>query len=315
MPPRAPRAPGAPRRSRGGVTVLEMLLALAVLATMMAIAYGAMSAGLRGEQQQAAITSQQATLRRLAEVVTQDVRGAVFGGLSNQPYRTDGDSLSFTLLDGGAGYHVQSDDPAAFPDAAAIDVVTDVEGASLAAKEAAMEAEFEGRQAMLVNGNRQAVLLRIARVDPHPANDGRTWRLAIAGGSCANMIAHTPNTLLLAVRTVGLEYDPAAETLFQHTEAGGRQPLAFDLADFSVDYVYQGSDGSVERRDAPYTNASGAPRKHEVRGGVTLELRRIFLNLRAEEAIQGGSVERVYSAPVDLAANQVFTVGEVSPCN
>ncbi|MCV5738384.1 prepilin-type N-terminal cleavage/methylation domain-containing protein, partial [Escherichia coli] len=66
------------RRARG-FTLIEILVALAVLITVTAIAYNGMIQSLQTQSDQEAATNSQAKLRRVMEVITQDLRSAIFG--------------------------------------------------------------------------------------------------------------------------------------------------------------------------------------------------------------------------------------------
>src|SRR5690625_3286969 len=87
-----------------GVTLVEILGALAVFSVVMAIAYGAINGSLRVQADQEAATTTQGKLRRIVEVITQDLRGAVFGSITTQPYASDNSQASLQILTGGAGY-------------------------------------------------------------------------------------------------------------------------------------------------------------------------------------------------------------------
>ena len=91
---------------RRGFTLVELLLALAILATLLAVAYGGVIQFMQSRSDLDAAINAQAKLRRIVEVFTQDLRSAVFGGLSATPYPSGNASISFALIEGGAGYPV-----------------------------------------------------------------------------------------------------------------------------------------------------------------------------------------------------------------
>jgi len=91
---------------RRGFTLVELLLALAILATLLAVAYGGVIQFMQSRSDLEAAINAQAKLRRIVEVFTQDLRSAVFGGLSATPYPSGNASVSFALIEGGAGYPV-----------------------------------------------------------------------------------------------------------------------------------------------------------------------------------------------------------------
>src|SRR5690625_1229342 len=127
-----------------GVTLVEILVALAVFSVVMAIAYGAINGSLRVQADQEAATTTQGKLRRIVEVITQDLRGAVFGSITTQPYASDNSQVSLLMLTGGAGYTVLQ--PALSPS-----FPEESEARSLL-----NEAErVRGRQAAMINATRR----------------------------------------------------------------------------------------------------------------------------------------------------------------
>ena len=99
-------------RISNGFTLVEALIALAILGLVLGIAFAAISQGLRVQSGQEAATATQARLRRITEVFTQEIRSAVLGAVSNTPYTSGANSISFMLLDGGAGFQVTTIDAA-----------------------------------------------------------------------------------------------------------------------------------------------------------------------------------------------------------
>src|SRR5690606_17110828 len=93
-------------RKSSGLSLIEVLIALFVLGIVAAIATTGVINGLRVQSVNEASTAVQAKLRRITEVFTQELRSAVLGGVTNQPYDSGSASISFLLLDGGAGYQV-----------------------------------------------------------------------------------------------------------------------------------------------------------------------------------------------------------------
>jgi len=89
------------RRLSSGMTLVELLVAMAVLGIILTVAYSAMVSSLRVQTDQEAITTSQAKLRRVVEVITQDLRSAVFGSITNQPFASNDRQISFALIAGG----------------------------------------------------------------------------------------------------------------------------------------------------------------------------------------------------------------------
>src|SRR5690554_5781419 len=89
-----------------GMTLVELLVALAVFSIVLVIAYAAINGSLRIQSDQEAATTTQGKLRRIIEVVSQDLRSSVFGSITDAPYSSNQNQVSFMMLTGGAGYTV-----------------------------------------------------------------------------------------------------------------------------------------------------------------------------------------------------------------
>lgn len=291
-----------PRRpiGRDGFSLLEALVALAILGVILVVAYAAISQGLRVQSGQEAATSTQARLRRVTEVVTQELRGAVLGSVANTPYESGRTSVSFLLLDGGAGYQVTSIDAASNR----LNVVGD-SGAF----------GGPGTQLMLVDAGGQAVIFTL---QSNNVGSGGTRQLAPNAASCflgltATAVTANQNSLLFRVKTLGLEYD-GEDTLFVSERNETPLPLAFNLSGVRFDYIYQGKDtGQLHSLPAPLTVA-GQPVKQGTLAGEAVELIRLQLELRSTAQSLSGEVERNYVSQVDLGTSHSFNIKAVRSC-
>lgn len=297
------------RRLSSGMTLVELLVAMAVLGIVLTVAYSAMVSSLRVQVEQEAITTSQAKLRRVVEVITQDLRSAVFGSITNQPFAPDSRQISFALIAGGAGYQVLPHDSGnnnSFRTANNVQIIATVANAA--------ELDLEGRPAMMVNANRQAVIFNVNNVARRGGPTSIEWNVVHPG--CANTIDFTPNTLLFRIDSLGLRYDATTRTLYQRSGAT-EVPLAFDISDFRLDYVYQGPGGITELRASPPLSPSGQPVRRFTRpDGVVLQLVRLQVTISTTAPSQGRVIERSFTGQVELlAGNQSFGVDEVVPCN
>ncbi len=290
---------------RQGLSLIEVLIAIAILGILIAIAYAAISQGLRVQSTQEAVTSTQARLRRVAEVYTQELRSAVLGAVSDHPYTSDEHSVSFTLLDGGAGYQVSAIDVANNR----LSVVNDT-GPGIA---------VDGDQVMVVDAGGTAAIFQLAS-NPQATASAGVFDVVPAGSSCfdgmvaADSTLRNRNALLFRVKTLGLRYDPDDDILYLTEGSAAERPLAFDLSDVTIGYVYREADGTLHVLDGPI-RVDGHPARNATIGGEEVELVRLQVQLEGEGRSMAGDVSRNYVSQVDLASNQSFSVKAVSSCS
>lgn len=294
-----------------GMTLVELLIALVVLAVVVSIATSGIVSSLRVQSVQQAATESQARLRRVVEVVTQELRSAVLGAVTNDPYVSGSAAVSFSLLDGGAGYPVLPHDSGnndSFKRSANVQITSDDSARAL-----------EGSQVLMVNGANQGVLFRVTNVTARGGASQREYNLVHAG--CANTIDYTPgSTLIFAVKTTGIRFDAGTRTLFQAQDDGVEVPLSFELDDVRLEYIYEESDGTMRVLDAPILSDAGVPQRSgtlDVDGvPVPVTLVRIHLVADASEPAAGGrTVARTYTGQIELVDNQSFQVREVVACD
>ncbi len=291
-----------------GMTLIETLVALFIFGIVAMIATSGVISALRVQGVNEAATSAQAKLRRVVEVFTQELRSAVLGGVSNQPYASDNSSISFLLLDGGAGYQVlPHDEGSGFVSSANFEIIAP--GGA-----AAVTAALNGQQIMLINGNGDATVLQVTNVTATKGPGSATYR--VVHSACENTIDYTPNsTLIMLVTSLGMSFDAASGTLNQKSGGGAEVPLAFALDGVELEYVYLLDDGTSRVRTVPYLDASGYPVKRGNVAGENVSLARIQLTVSATEPSGAGhSVTRSYTGQVELASNPSFRIDRVVPC-
>jgi prepilin-type N-terminal cleavage/methylation domain-containing protein len=274
-------------RSRGAFTLIEMLIALAVLTVVFLLTSSGIVQALRTHQVQESTTSAQSKMRRVTEVLTQELRGAVLGGISDFPEVSDSDTVSFTLLTGTAGHIVTSSS------GWGSDTATTLYEPNPSSLDALV-----GSPAIIVNGNGEAVVVsNISSVN--------TSSPSVSHPGCAMAIDHTRDTQLFGVRALSFDYDPDADTLFLREVANGTEstvPFAFGITRFDVDYEYERTfDRQVletNRRDTPH-DVDGWPAAEYESGGETFELNRLRVTVGTET--DDGVAERTFTGFVEMA--------------
>lgn len=281
------------RRARG-FTLIEILVALAVLITLTAIAYNGLIQSLQTQSDQEAVTSAQAKLRRVMEVITQDLRSAIFGGIINQPYTPTAQAVSIGLIDGGAGYPVVNKQ----------DYYADILSSATTTSALGISASD---QLLMVNGA-QSIVLPVSGV----AQNGQPsqWRLSHA--ACRNPLAFAPTgTLVFRIRAMGIRYDPSQNILYTR-EGGTEQTMAFGITNFRIDYVYSSSSGALRT----WNFSSGAfPGMTFTDAGTTYALQRLQVVMETRENSRGRAITRTYTGQVELLNNGTYTIGTVVSCS
>lgn len=285
---------------RSGLTLIEVLIALTVFGAVMTVAYSAVTGSLRLQADQESVTSSQARLRRVIEVISQDVRSAVFGSVTSQPYPTGEDSLSFLLLSGAAGYTVDPQEP--FSTAYSTVIVAESGNQLL------------GTRVLLANGNGQSVTFPVTGVS---VDGDRLYRLQHS--SCPNTITADGGVQLFEVTSLGFRFDSASRTLFQTTVGGTEFPLAFNIDRMDLEYIYESHSVGVAapmlKESTPFVNAAGLPLRVYFDGAANMYvLTRIGIELESTEVVRGRPLSRTITGFVDLSSNQHFMIREVLQC-
>lgn len=268
------------RRRERGITLVELLIALAVFGIIAALASAGIAQVLRVQSLNEANASLQGKLRRITEVVSQDLRSALLGVVVNAPYASDGDQVSFALAVGGQGFEVRripGDPP--FPSANGIQVFADAPPAAI------------GQSVMILNAAGEGSVARIASVTNAGSN---RYDIRLIGG-CTNQITFTQPMRAFLVDVIGYRLDGG--DLVRQRVGAAEEVVAFDIDGFELNYAYRDDDNSMTVLDAPRSDASGTPLR--VDGTEVLESLRV--RVRAEQPMIGNRmVERTYVAQVAL---------------
>jgi prepilin-type N-terminal cleavage/methylation domain-containing protein len=229
-------------RDTRGFTLIEMLISMAIFAVVAFLTMIVVTQALQYNAKQQATVAAQSKLRRVTEVIGQEVRSSVFGGVSHAPYASNNNQLSFYLLEQGSGYTVAS------------------------------EALFEGLTSFKILTENEPTLNEIILVDSYGDPDATpvvkpsatifpvsgiasagtdTWKINHA--SCTNGVKHNRYLQAFGVHSLGFRLDAASKTLML-SEDGVESPMAFGITKFEIFYVYTKQSGGTERRPTPYLN-------------------------------------------------------------
>lgn len=285
-----------------GLTMVEVLIALAILSIVLGLAYGAITSSLRVQSTQEAATTTQAKLRRIVEVVSQDLRGAVFGSITDDPYTSGSQQVSFMMLTGGAGFSVL--DRPNFHNATSFEVLMSGDHVR------------SGDQIVLVNRAGNGVVMNVSTVS------GSGGRRTVTG-SCRNTIDFEGGVLMFLVETTGIRYSAADNNMYLRVKGGSEQPFAFDLEGLRFDYVYTHLE-SANNADPPsettvittepVRGTNGVPVRSYYDGDHRFGLTRIQLVIEDTADSMAGANVHAYSGQIDLTRAEHFKVEEIISC-
>lgn len=172
----------------------------------------------------------------------------------------------------------------------------------------------QGTQMMLVDAGGRAVVFTVSGM----STSGGTTNVTASGSGCfaglqASAGDGNKNALLFRVKTLGLRYD-GSDVLYQREGSGPELPLAFNLSDVGISYVYEGESGTLYTLNAPKLE-NGNPARNSVHNGEAVELRRLQIALAGEGRGLSSTVERRYVSQVEMASNPSFFIKVVTTCS
>jgi len=268
---------------RKAFTLMEMLIALTILSLVLMLASKGIITVLRMHRTQEATTLTQTKIRRVSEVISQEVRGAILGGLADSPYPASDTSLSFALINGGAGY------PVTAISSGAVEIVAQ----NLAAGDLQV-----GDNIMVTNKNGDSFIASINAING-------TVKHTISFNNCVTGVSYTPNSLLYKVKSIGYNYNPITKTLNYKIANQAQQPVAFDISNFQISYIYSKSDGTTITLNSPLL-AAGIPQKYGQIAGDDVSLVRLKLDMTAEaKDAAEHTISRSYSSQIGLVDTTV----------
>ncbi len=227
-----------PTRSTDGFTLIEVLVAAAILIVVLGIVTRGLVGylGYTGDVQ--ANTDVQTQLRRTMELVTQDLRNASFGMLAPTPYPSDQHDVSFMQMDETSAYQVlkgSATGSQGFQNADNFQVV------------APSNLSWAGGDLVLLlsshSGQGTALVL-----SKNPGMTGHDW--TAVHSNQANTICWDQDMLAVKATALGYRYDAANKLLIRGTgmnvagtSSGSQlatvveQPVAFNVDGFDLGYI------------------------------------------------------------------------------
>jgi prepilin-type N-terminal cleavage/methylation domain-containing protein len=309
-------------KQRHGFTVVELLIAITILAIVLALASQGIITSLKAKSSQESLVSAQEKARRIAQVISQDVRGSVFGAIIDKPYTSTTQNVSFLVLDGGAGFNVTAVGTNQFTVSSSLNSTTDLGSTG---------------DSLLVVTNNSGFLFKINNITGSGNTYQVTYNACVAGVSAPAISASAP-ALMFRVKRVGYRYNSTTRTLFRQINDNTEEVVAFDLKSanngfgYDIDYVYAVNDGSSTtlttsiinpiRRSGINTAASNTnpPVTTLTAGGQTYTLTRLQFGIGvAGQNFNRKESERDITTTIELSGvnNQRFTTLQqgVNVCN
>lgn len=291
--------------ARTGLTLVELLIALLVLSIVVTLASIGIVQALRVQSLNEANASLQGKLRRVTEVIGQDLRSTVLGAVIATPLPSDAAGVSFMLAEGGQGYQVLG----AFGDTS--DFATQTRLRVVAAAATPADLGMIGRTVLVVNGAGAGTMLTVDDASSQGGSSNNRWFLDHDGG-CTNGIPFVEPMRLFVVTAVGYRLGAAGD-LERQVAGGAPLAMAFDLSAFDVQYVYRDEAGTLEVRDAPYLDGDVPLRVGGPTGTSVLDALRV--RVAAERRIFGAvPIERTYTAQIAMPSSGTVNLRSVVTC-
>lgn len=265
-----------PRHSNDGFTLIELLVATALLGLLLSLVFASMTQGVQLQSRTEAQVSLDSNLRRISQIVTQDLRNASYGMVTATPYATGAASISVALASDNAVHPV-------------------VGPASSFQTAQTTQALLPGSAAWPANASFALVNAPGSRATVLKLSAGFT-----AGGSVTlqhtgqtNTVCASTGNFVQRVSLVGYSYDATRKVVFRTTQDVGNAtelPLAFNVTAFSLSYISQ--------TGTAYSSPDALPANEQ--------LSRIALSVGMEAPTNRGTLERRLDSVVQLPA--LFTL-------
>ncbi len=283
-------------RSGAGMTLVEILIAMAILGIVLMLTSSGIVQSLQVNRLVDDSTNTQAKLRRITEVVSQELRSAVMGGLTDFPVTPSSSSISFALISGDGGLPVTTN-----PNSRRTGVFTSDPGTL---------SELVGSPALIIDGHGRAIL--ISEIEGVSGSE-------LVHNQCPIDFDHPVNTRVYGASALGFSYNADEETLYQLTlDAQGLNsvPFAFGLTRFQIAYEYGAGAGNTRVLEQPRF-VGDVPQIEFTEDGTIYRLSRLRLTLAS--VAEGSDLEREYVSYVEMTGigndfERQRTISEFVPC-
>ena len=267
-------------RTSSAFSLVEVLMAIILMSILMGFGYQAITGSLRDQSVQEASTSTQAKLRRIVEVMTQDIRSAVLGGVISTPYSSGGTAISFAMLEGGAGFPLSGS------------TTTGTTVISTAGSVTALGIAQNDILFLLDTVNNRGILRTVSAAPTSTVAN----QYNITYDTCANAAG---TAMAFKVSPQGYTYDSANKRL-KFKKGGTEEVVAFNITDMAIAYVYRNPNNNVESVNPSGYASGGTVQQMMTISGAAYYLQRIQLTLASEEKATGRTVTRSYTGQIEL---------------
>lgn len=293
--------------------MLELIIALSIFSIAMLIAQGATVQGL---QFQTASESNSLVLnrtRRVAEVMSQDIRTSALGMVVNLPYSSNSSAVSYAQLSGGAGY-----------------AVTGVSGSTFQLASNGTPPGVDNNDYLVLVDRRKAGTAVIAQISSNGAPSlvlGTTNTYSVTT-TCSNLVSGgfslTTETAMFLVNLQGYAFDSTNNKItYRQRGDASDTDVAYGISNMKLDYIYTSTDSvgnsAVELRNptgylsngkvlVSFTSTSGST-------VTTYTLNRVQVTITSKDTANGNERLNTTTNQIDLINNNYFQPGTVTACN
>ncbi len=245
-------------KKTSGYSMVEMLVATAILGIVLAMASQGIVLSLKFHRNQQAVVTAQSKLRQVNAAISQELRSSALGGISDFPVVSNSQGISFMLLDGGTGYQVTN------ASNTTLDFIADASDTSELG--IAAQPEF-----LLVDSKGNAVVIAYSTSTNLSSSGSNVFKLNYK--NCADMLTGG-DLLLFPMQAVGFRYDASDKVLYRVDGTNTEFPLAFDLSSFVINPILNAAATETIRLDirstAEYLTVGGQTKEKTASGQIDL---------------------------------------------